>query len=762
MLAHGPSADVWSIILAYRHSAAPALALTLLLALGTAAPANAGTVYGWGDDAFFDVFGEGEGESGFHSTPTTIPGAAGASAVANFEDTTYAVFPDGTIKAWGEDSGEALGDGPGLSGTDDDGKAEVPVAVQGVTDATQVSAGDFFGLARRSNGTAVAWGSDGNGQLGNDAAFTNQATPVPVSGLTGVKAVAAGGNFSLALLNDGTVMSWGHDRSGELGDGLPASNRAVPAAVPGLTGVKAIAAGDEFALALLDDGTVKAWGHDDFGQLGDGTAAAQDCDPTAGTLSCQASPVGIPGLSGVSAIAAGHYHALAVVAGGAMKSWGADYGGQLGDGAGSPDTCPGFGGGYACSDSPIAVGGGLLNGVRPEGGQADSVAVLSDGTVRAWGFATNGNGGEAANESEHQEDLPVVVSGLTGIDNATTGGDDGSRAYAVTGGSVAPPTNTAPPTIPSSRDVGQTAACNHGTWTGSPTSFVYSWTRDGVGVANEQAASYKLRSGDAGHTIRCRVVAHNAGGDSQPATSNALSVANAPPSNTSPPAIPSTGKVGDKVACKPGTWTGSPTSFAFSWTFEGSLIANQHGKTYTLGAGDAAHKIRCQVVARNAGGKSAPATSNALKVKRPASSCKDATRPKSAIKKSTAAFENGKLLLKGTASDVACGKRGKVVRVIVTIALHLDPSEGKNRCRFLVENGRALGPVRGCDGRPAIVFPAKGTSKWSLKIPATPPAATYTIRSLATDAAGNLQRVKRTGPNVIKLKRGAAAAGARR
>ena len=664
--------------MAYRHSAAPALALTLLVALCTAAPASAGTVYGWGDDAFFDVFGEGEGESGFHSTPTTIPGAAGASAVINFEDTAYALFPDGTIKAWGEDSGEALGDGPGLSGTDQDGKAEVPVAVQGVTDATQVSAGDFFGLARRSNGTAVAWGSDGKGQLGNDAALVDQGTPVPVSGLTGVKAVAAGGNFSLALLNDGTVMSWGLDRSGQLGDGLPAADRATPATVPSLTGVKAIAAGDEHALALLNDGTVKAWGHDDFGQLGDGTAPAQDCDPTAGTLPCQASPVAIPGLSGVSAIAAGHYHSLAVVAGGAMKAWGADYGGQLGDGAGSPDTCPGFfGSGYPCSDSPIDVGGSLQNVVRAEGGQADSVAVLSDGTVRAWGFSTNGNGGEAANESEHQEDLPVVVSGLTGIDNATTGGDDGDRAYAVTGGSVPPP----------------------------PTK---------------------------------------------------------PPSNTSPPSIPSSGKAGDKVTCKPGTWTNSPTSFAFSWTFDGSLIARQHASTYTLGAGDAAHKIRCQVVARNAGGSSAPATSNALTVKRPASSCNDKTRPKSTIKKSKAKFKDGKLLLKGSASDVACGKRGNVVRVIVTIARHLDPSQGKNRCRFLAEDGRALGPERGCDGRPPIVFPAKGTSKWSLKMPAKPPAATYTIRSLATDAAGNLQKVKRTGPNVIKLNRGAGAAAERR
>lgn len=318
-----------------------------------------------------------------------------------------------------------------------------------------------------------------------------------------------------------------------------------------------------------------------------------------------------------------------------------------------------------------------------------------------------------------------------------------------------PPSNTTAPSIPSSRNVGQAVTCNPGSWTASPTSFDFSWTRDGMPIANELTNSYTLRPGDAGHTIRCRVVAHNAGGASQPATSNGLSVTNLPPSSTGSPTIPSTGKVGTTVTCKTGTWTGSPTSFAFSWTFDGSSIANQHGSTYKLGAGDAAHEIRCVVVAHNAAGHSAPATSNALTVKRPPSSCRDVTLPKSAINKPKAAFRDGKLFLKGTASDVACGKPGRVVRVIVTIARHLDPSGGPNRCRFLLESGRGLGPVRGCDGKPPIVFPATGTTKWSLTMTATPPKATYTIRARAIDAAGNVQAVKSTGPNVMKLKRGA-------
>jgi uncharacterized delta-60 repeat protein len=445
---------------------------------------------------------------------------------------------------------------------------------------------------------------------------------------------------------------------------------------------------------------------------------------------------------------------------------------------GAPD--PGFGGGdgfvtedFGASetardvvlqaDGKILVAGNSINFSIPSSGDfalarytpagaPDPSFGGGDGKLLT-NFLPSGN--DAATAVGVQPGGKIVLAGNSS--SVDPGGDVALARYL-----PGAPTNTSAPSIPSSRDVGQTVACNHGTWTSSPTSFAFSWTRDGATIANEHASSYKLRAGDAGHTIRCRVVAHNAGGDSQPATSNALSVTNAPPSNTSPPTIPSTGKAGDQVTCKPGTWTGSPTSFAFGWTFDGSSIANQHGETYKLGAGDVAHKIRCQVVARNAGGDSAPATSNALKVKRPASSCKDATRPKSKIAKPKAAFKNGKLKLQGSASDVACGKSGRVVRVIVTIALHLDPSKGKNRCRFLLEDGRTLGPVRGCDGRPPIVFPAKGTSKWTLTMPATPPPGTYTIRSLATDAAGNLQTVKRTGPNVIKLKRGAGAAAARR
>ncbi|MEX2237779.1 MAG: hypothetical protein WEB00_09620, partial [Dehalococcoidia bacterium] len=117
---------------------------------------------------------------------------------------------------------------------------------------TAIAAGDAHSLARLSNGTVRAWGDDQNGQLGNSAAFDDDsATPVAVSGLSGVMAIAAGGFHSLALLSDGSVRAWGFDGSGQLGDGGTNTNQPTPVAVSGLSGVAAIAAGLYHSLAII-------------------------------------------------------------------------------------------------------------------------------------------------------------------------------------------------------------------------------------------------------------------------------------------------------------------------------------------------------------------------------------------------------------------------------------------------------------------------------------------------------------------------------
>src|SRR5262249_42286837 len=152
--------------------------------------------------------------------------------------------------------------------------------------------------------------------------------------------------------------------------------------------------------------------------------------------------------------------------------------------------------------------------------------------------------------------------------------------------------------------------CNTGTWTGSP-SFTFTWKQDGSTIANQTAQSYTLAAGDVGHTIKCSVTGHNAGGDTGPVDSNGMAVTLAAPANTVPPSIPAGGQTGDQITCNPGTWTGSP-SFPYSWTRDGSPIAGQAGQMYTLTDTDATHLIRCVVTGHNGGGDSAPVISNAL------------------------------------------------------------------------------------------------------------------------------------------------------
>ena len=133
----------------------------------------------------------------------------------------------------------------------------------------------------------------------------------------------------------------------------------------------------------------------------------------------------------------------------------------------------------------------------------------------------------------------------------------------------------------------------------------------------------------------------------------------------------------------------------------------------------------------------------------PKPGCRDKVRPRSRIQGDKSGLRRGRVELRGKASDRACrGKKGKVVRVTVTVARHLGPG----RCRFLLPDGRRLSRRRHCDGRPPLLLLANGTSKWSLKLRVHLPPGSYTVRSLAVDRAGNRERIRHHGPNVLVLR----------
>ncbi|MBI5237580.1 MAG: putative Ig domain-containing protein, partial [Deltaproteobacteria bacterium] len=153
-------------------------------------------------------------------------------------------------------------------------------------------------IALKNDGTVWAWGWNNYGQLG-DGATIDRTTPVQVSGLTNVTAIAGGAEHTIVLKNDGTVWAWGRNIYGQLGDGTTI-DRTTPVQVSTLTNVNAIAGGGEHTIVLKNDGTVWAWGWNIYGELGDGTTIQRT------------TPVQVSGLTNVTAIAGGWLHTIAI------------------------------------------------------------------------------------------------------------------------------------------------------------------------------------------------------------------------------------------------------------------------------------------------------------------------------------------------------------------------------------------------------------------------------------------------------------------
>ncbi|MEA2334780.1 MAG: hypothetical protein QOG40_1270, partial [Solirubrobacteraceae bacterium] len=186
------------------------------------------------------------------------------------------------------------------------------------------------------------------------------------------------------------------------------------------------------------------------------------------------------------------------------------------------------------------------------------------------------------------------------------------------------PVNTSPPTITGTAQQGQTLTANMGSWSNSPTGYAYEWLRCGSAggsckaIAEATASKYTLTEADVGKTVRVSVVASNASGPSAAASSaqTALVAAPAgPPVNTSPPTITGTAQQGRTLTANTGSWTNSPTGYAYEWLRCGSgggscnPIAEATASTYTLSESDVGKTVRVSVIASNASGPSAAASS---------------------------------------------------------------------------------------------------------------------------------------------------------
>lgn len=282
--------------------------------------------------------------------------------------TSCVVMDNGGVRCWGDDP------------------SNLPHEIPGLSHIQAVSVGGFHACALTDGGNVQCWGQNGSGQLG-DGTTNDSRSPVTVAGLQQVQMISAGLRHTCALIAHGGVKCWGDNSRGQLGDGSTTSS-SLPVDVTGLTSrVHAIAAGVSHTCALLDDGTVKCWGDNTYGQLGDGSTVASSL------------PVDVIGLNNVREIDI-HLanHACALTNADTIQCWGANRFGQLGDGSTENRS------------RPVDVNG------LPEGmgtvatGMNHTCALTAAGDVICWGSNYFGQGGKNPGWA------PVQVLGLeTGV-----------------------------------------------------------------------------------------------------------------------------------------------------------------------------------------------------------------------------------------------------------------------------------------------------------------------------------------------------------
>ncbi|MCK6544988.1 hypothetical protein L6R52_03915 [Myxococcota bacterium] len=386
-----------------------------------------GTVRCWGSNTHNEL---GQGHTNAVSGAVTVVGVSNAVQITAGYWHTCALLADATVRCWGSNS---AGQSGGIAYADWIAPTTVTNLPEPVVD---VSAGGAHACAVLASGAVRCWGNTRNGALGSSWPFAT-GVPQPVDGLTTAARVFLS-PFELhgcALLRDGTARCWGENIYAQLGLGNVVSPQATPIAIPGLTNVVALAAGEDHRCALLADHTVRCWGSDELGQVGNGA-----------TTGLVTSPAGVD-VSNVAELMAGGRHTCARHLDDTVTCWGSNTNFQLGDrtSVNRPSPTPVWGmpcirdaNGVClpgCSQTITCTSLGVTSGFVSDGclgelfcgpatqsqidvGDNFSCGVRNDGVVRCWG---SNNQGQLGDGSASTRRTPVSVSGLTNARSVALG-----------------------------------------------------------------------------------------------------------------------------------------------------------------------------------------------------------------------------------------------------------------------------------------------------------------------------------------------------
>jgi alpha-tubulin suppressor-like RCC1 family protein len=277
-----------------------------------------GTIWAWGNNEYGQL---GDGTKIKKNLPTQVGSDMNWAYIATGLGHSLAIKTDGTLWAWGFNYYEQLGDGTNVDKT-------VPTQIGNENNWATISAGSFSSFAIKTNKTLWAWGNNNLGTLG-DGTTVSKNVPTQMGIETNWLTVSSKSNHTAALKTDGTLWAWGLNEEGEVGNGTSGTgNYQMSRTQIGGTDWKSISIGYAFTLAIKTDGTLWAWGDNNFGEIGNGTNTNQNI------------PTKIGSATDWQFISAGAGLSLAIKNNGAFWGWGSNMGGQFGNGTNSINYSP--------------------------------------------------------------------------------------------------------------------------------------------------------------------------------------------------------------------------------------------------------------------------------------------------------------------------------------------------------------------------------------------------------------------------------------
>lgn len=324
-----------------------------------------GSLWTWG----WNVNGQlGDNSTISKFTPTRIGSDKDWAGIASKGNFTVALKSNGSLWTWGQNSDGQLGDGTIV-------QKNVPTRIGTDNNWVSIDCGTYHTVALKSDGSVWAWGENFDGQLG-DGTTVQKNIPTRAGTDNDWVSIACGSYFTMGIKSDGTFWGWGYNDLGQLGDGT-STDKNIPTKVrKSNRDWLQVANGSIHTIALKGDGTLWAWGYNDFGQLGDGA------------ITSKSTPIQVGNNNKWASMACGFYYSVGLQSNGTLWAWGNNQFGQLGDNT------------IIHKNTPTQVGTDN-QWVNIACGSNFTLGLKSNGTLYGWGRNDLGQLGDNTQIDKH-------------------------------------------------------------------------------------------------------------------------------------------------------------------------------------------------------------------------------------------------------------------------------------------------------------------------------------------------------------------------